>query len=55
MLGGFAGAGSAISYGAALEIVEQIIGEARPESLWNLDLFSVNRFLKTDIYGQSFI
>ena len=55
MLGGFAGAGSAISYGAALEIVEQIIGKARPESLWNQDLFSVNRFLKTDIYGQSFI
>jgi glycine/D-amino acid oxidase-like deaminating enzyme len=55
MLGGFAGAGSAISYGAALEIVEQITGKIRQESLWNQDLFGVNRFLKTDTYGQSFV
>jgi glycine/D-amino acid oxidase-like deaminating enzyme len=55
MLGGFAGAGSAISYGAALEIVEQITGNIREESLWNKELFGVKRFLKTDSYGQSFI
>lgn len=55
MLGGFAGAGSAISYGAALEIVEQMIGSTRKDSLWNQDLFGINRFLEKHTYGQSFL
>ena len=55
MLGGFAGAGSAISFGAALEIVESIIGMSRKKSLWAREIFGLDRFLATETYGNQFL
>ncbi len=54
MLGGFAGAGSAISFGAGREIVEQILGNTRPDSPWLPDLFSAERFAAPERYGARF-
>lgn len=54
MLGGFAGAGSAISFGAGREIVEQILGTPRPDSPWLPDLFGVARFAAPEGYGTRF-
>ena len=54
MLGGFAGAGSAISFGSGAEIVQQILGESNAQSLWPDDLFGPGRFAKAARYGERF-
>jgi glycine/D-amino acid oxidase-like deaminating enzyme len=55
MLGGFAGAGSAISFGAALHIVLQMLGEGTDDSPWPADLFALERFYQPERYGERFL
>ena len=54
MLGGFAGAGAAISFGAGRELVEQMLDRPRADSPWQQDLFSVARFASPQTYGNRF-
>lgn len=55
MLGGFAGAGSAISYGAAEDLVSRILGLSTDNSMWPCDVFGITRFEDPRSYGQRFI
>lgn len=55
MLGGFAGAGSAISFGAGLDVVRRIRGDDMAGSLWPADLFGLGRFEDPSRYGDRFL
>ena len=55
MLGGFAGAGSAISFGAGLHIARQLMGESTEDSPWPSDLFGLSRFEQPYRYGARFL
>jgi glycine/D-amino acid oxidase-like deaminating enzyme len=55
MLGGFAGAGSAISFGAGLEVVRRVCGEGTGDTHWPTDLFGIERFADPRRYGERFL
>jgi glycine/D-amino acid oxidase-like deaminating enzyme len=52
MLGGFAGAGSAVSFNAGHTIVAQVLGSANQFEYHPEEYFSVRRFQDSDHYGR---
>jgi len=54
-LGSFAGAGSAISFGAAQHIVRSILNTPSEDDLWPSDVFGIGRFADPAHYGDRFL